>query len=398
MSLDTSSAGDERVGDGANSEALEEAVSAAEVVLANRFGAAITLVDPQDLAGSGPAVVARVKVDSSPFSLPRTLVIKHYPGSRNQRPDPFAVEAASYQLFTALSSEDRICPELIGHDGKHRVLVLEDLGRAPTLEDKLCVGDSRSAERSLLSWARALGQMHASTTHREQDFNALLRRLGATTPPAERVGAVVLAQLPVVLERVLGVVTPGSVRERAAEAIESARMSALRAFSPVDLSPENNLVTNTGVRFLDFERGCVRNPLIDVAHLRVPFAFWDGALALPAGMSDAMIAAWRSEVSGVWPELTDDEVLARGLLHGELLCVWMQTHQTLAELAAEREEGRHGTHPGRAAALVEGWRDLAKQAATAGATDVATHAEAVADAVDARFGPDLRLPLYPSFR
>lgn len=394
MSLDTSSAGGERVGDGATSEALAAVVAAAELVLARRFGAAITLGDAQDLAGSGPAVVARVKVDTSPFSLPRTLVVKHYPGSQSQRPDPFAVEAASYQLFTALSSEERICPELIGHDADHRVLVLEDLGRAPTLEDKLCVGDSRAAERALLSWARALGRMHAATAHREQDFNALLRRLGATAPVSDDLGTAALAELPPLLADVLGVETSAEVAAWAAEAMTQVCGPGLRAFSPVDLSPENNLVTNAGVRFLDFERGCVRNPLIDVAHLRVPFAFWEGALALPAGMSDAMIAAWGSEVAGVWPELADHDRLTRGLLHGELVCVWMQTHQTLPALVLADED----VPSSEAAALVAGWRDLAAQAGRAGAEAIVEHAHRVADTVDARFGPGLRLAVYPAFR
>ena len=38
---------------------------------------------------------------------------------------------------------------------------------------------------ALLSWARSLGRLHASTAGREADFNALLRRLGgpAKTDP-----------------------------------------------------------------------------------------------------------------------------------------------------------------------------------------------------------------------
>ena len=58
MTVDTSSAGDAGVGAGAE-HAVAAAVAAGESVLSRRFGSAITLVAPEDLAGSGPATVVR---------------------------------------------------------------------------------------------------------------------------------------------------------------------------------------------------------------------------------------------------------------------------------------------------------------------------------------------------
>lgn len=392
MHVDTPSTGDKRVRSDPENPALSAAVAAGESVLARRFGSPITLSEPEDLAGSGPAVVIRVRVSSSPFALPRTLVVKHYPPAPIAGPDSFAAEAAGYQLFTALTSEERMCPEPIGHDGDRRVLVLSDLGRAPTLEDKLRQPDARSAERVLLSWARALGRMHAATARREADFNALLRRLGGRSScdgPGRRDA---VTALPAVLREALGIETPGAVVTQVAEAEVNVRTGPYRAFSPVDLSPENNLVTSSGVRFLDFEHGCVRNALIDVAHLRVPFAFWPGARALPAGMSDAMIAAWRAEVAPTWPRLRDDELFAAALLKGQLLCVWTQTAKELPGLAGPGDSSMT-----RAAALELWWRDLATQARLRGAAAIADHAGLVADALDSRFGPGLRLEPYPAF-
>lgn len=387
MRVDTPSADDERVADGPEEKALQDAVSAAEWVLANRFGSPIKLADPQDLAGSGPAVVVRARVTSSPFSLPKTLVIKHYRDSAG-----FATEAASYQLFTALTSEQRMCPEPIGHDSTRRVLVLSDLGRAPTLEDKLRLTDARVAERALLSWARALGRMHATTARREADFNTLLRRLGGGKPGASELFTDV-EPLSIVLSEVLGVETSPVVLAQVTAAAARVQAGRFRAFSPVDLSPENNLVTSDGVRFLDFEHGCVRNALIDVAHLRVPFAFWHGALGLPAGMSEAMIAGWRAEVLPTWPALADDEAFAAALLDSQLLCVWTQTYRELPGLAGPPQAGPTS----RVAALESWWRELAVRAERAAAGALAEHAHTVAAALDARFGPGLELAMYPAF-
>lgn len=412
MTVDASSTDDPVVRAETEPLAAETAVAASEAVLAQRFGSSITLVDAEDLGGSGPATVIRARVASSSFALPRTLVIKHYPGTTPATgSDPFAREATSYQLFTALSPEDRVCPELLAHSAEHRLLVIEDLGRAPTLQDTLAGGDSRAAETALLSWARSLGKMHFSTAGREDDFNALLRRLSSRSRSDEDVRsgagegspadgaeepspATAAAEVPALLSDRLGVSTPDRVRDAVLAAGEHVGSPAYRAFSPVDLWPDNNLMTSDGVRFLDFERGRVRSAFVDIAHFRVPFAFSPRPLALPAGMSEAMIAAWRAEVAELWPALADDDTLSTSLLDAQLVLVWWSTWCDLPGLADVRETGAVG----RAAALVTWWRDLAEYADRGGRVEVATHAAAVADALERRFGPGVQLALYPAFR
>lgn len=402
MTVDTSSTGDSTVGQGAPSPTstapVAAAVAAAEAVLAERFGSAIELVDAEDLAGSGPATVVRARVKSSPFALPRTLVIKHYPDEPGPgEPDPFAREAASYQLFTALPVDDRVCPEMLAHGGAKRVLVIDDLGRVPTLEDKLRERDSRGAETALLSWARSLGRMHFTTASREADFDALLRRLSVRAKGEVRArGLADDDVLPVVacvdlLRDSLGVDTGDAVRDIVERAAAQTRSPAYRAFSPVELWPDNNLVVGDGVRFLDFERGTVRSALLDAAHLRVAFVSSPDPMALPAGMSEAMVAAWRAEVTAIWPALADDDTLTALLLEMQMLVVWHATWRHLPDLAG-------GDAPRRTAAvLVHWWRGLAGYADRGGEAALAAHSKAVADALDARFGPDLELPFYPAF-
>ena len=380
--------------------AVEAAIEAGEAVLSQRFGSEIRLEEAEDLAGTGPATVVRVRVASQSFDLPRTLVVKHYPAvpvetSTAGDPDPFAQEAVSYQLFTALSPQDRMCPELMAHDGSRRVLVIEDLGDLATLEDALHGRDPRTAEIALLSWARALGRLHATTAGREADFNALLRRLGAAArvehesdPSSAR------DQLPGLLERMLGVSTPDDVCTTFEQAMERIANSSCRAFSPVQLWPDNNLVTDSGLRFLDFEMGRVRSALLDAGHLWAPFVSSADALALPAGMRESMVAAWRAEIQPVWPALHDDDAFAASLFDAQLQLVWLHTWRLLAGL----ETGVARLRAHRAAALRERWSRLAEQATAVGVEPVAGHAAAVASAIDGKFGPGLELPLYPAFR
>ncbi|MEU0797134.1 phosphotransferase, partial [Amycolatopsis sp. NPDC005961] len=245
-------------------------------------------------------------------------------------------------------------------------------------------------------WARSLGRLHASTAGREADFNALLRRLGgpAKTDPGDGDGDELGSRVPAVIQERLGIPAPDEVLAQVAAAREQADSAGFRAFSPVELSPDNNLVTGESVRFLDFEYGCVRSVLVDAAHLRLPFASWPDALALPAGMSEAMIAAWRAEVVAVWPALADDEALAAHLTSSELLRVWLITGEELGSL----DLSRHAAPVSREAALVTWWRDLARHAGYVRMTAVSEFAARVAAALAARLGPHADLAFYPAFR
>jgi hypothetical protein len=380
---------------------VSETMAAAQLVLSHRFGAAVRLAAPEDLGGSGESTVIRVRVAASPFSLPRTLVVKRYgppePGAPN---DAFVQEAVSYQLFTALASDERMCPEMFAHDGRERLVVLEDLGRSPTLADKLLGNDPKAAERALLSWARSLGKLHASTAGREQDFEALSRRLGRpkSVDPLVGQGRQALTELPGLLAASLGVETPAALHDRAMSAARLVDSPRHRAFSPSDACPDNNVITSKGVRFLDFEGGCWRDVLLDAGYLRVPFPSCWCSYALPAGMIEAMVAAWRSEAATVWPDLDDDSVLAPGLLDAQVFWVWLSTWWFLPAPSAEDLplEGELRA-PRRSVALRSRWLRLASDAERAGEHQLADHALTVVGALEQRFGAS-DLPRYPAFR
>nr|WP_211239409.1 hypothetical protein [Actinokineospora inagensis] len=375
-------------------------VVAAESVLTKRFGARIRLAEPEDLGGSERSIVLRVKVAASPFSLPRTLAVKRYvhPAGTATR-DSWVREAVSYQLFTALAAEDRMCPELFAHDPGTNLLVMEDLGRAPTLAEKLHGDDARAAEGALLSWARSLGRLHASTAGREADFDALLRRLSPpkSKDPLTVDGPIAVEALPLLLRTEYGVVTSAAAHDAARRTLALLDTARHRAFSPSDSCPDNNLITNRGVRFLDFEGGCVRNMMFDAAYLTVPFPSCWCAYALPPGMTDAMLAAWRAEVRVMWPDLDDDTVLLPRLLDAQVFWVWLTTWQYLTVPDVEQlGSGGAVSRPHQADVLVARWAGLAAAARRAHAVEVAEHAEGVVTALTARFG-ERSLPLYPAF-
>ncbi|MHA6782490.1 hypothetical protein ACVGOW_16095 [Pseudonocardia saturnea] len=380
------------------------ALAAAERLLTRRAGASVVLADPEDLGGSDRSVVARARVARNPFSLPRTLVVKHYlaepePGT----PDPFRHEVASCQLFTALPEDARPSPVLIAHDPASRLLVLEDLGRSSTLADALFGPDPAAAQRCLLSWARALGRMQAATAGRESDFGALLRRLGerAWRDPVADDARAALAAVPELLEDALGVRVPAAALQQAHDTARLLGGTRYRAFSPSDTCPDNNLVTSRGVRFVDFEGGCFRDVVLDAAYFRVPFPACEASFALPDGMPAVMLEAWRNEIAGMWPDLDDPALLEARLLDAQLLWVWLCTWWLLPRI--RERDGMLGADPTRtpriSTALAHYWREMAGAAAAVGRDASAELGVAVSDALRARH-PDTApsLSVYPAFR
>jgi len=164
MSVETTTGSSDAIG-GIES-AVSETVARAEQVLSHRFGATIgwptgaSRWQRQVDRGAGPCRVLTLL----PPAHPRGEALR--PGRAAAGRDAFVQEAVSYQLFTAFSPEDRMCPEMFAHDGAARLVVLGGPRRAPTLENKAAGHDAKAAERALLSWSRSLGRLHASTAGR----------------------------------------------------------------------------------------------------------------------------------------------------------------------------------------------------------------------------------------
>ncbi|MCD2095747.1 kinase [Rhodococcus rhodochrous] len=369
---------------------VSEVVHAAEALLTRRTGATVTLTDPVDLGGSGRSVVVRVRVAANPFSLPRTLVLKQVPasrgtghvdfrGSETDEQIAFLREAVSYQFTTALAKDHRPGAELLAYDFEARLLVLSDLGDATTLSEVLR-NSSEAAGNTLMALAQALGRMHAATVGREEDFAALLRRadVARVADAVSQQALDAVRGVPELLEADFGLSVPESVRERAERASKLFTGGRFRAFSPSDLCPDNIVVGDAGVQFLDYEWGGFRDATLDIAYALSSFPLCLCSVPLSVDRIRAMADAWRAEVVAMWPQLAYDEVLEERLLDALLACIWLSTHLFLPEdharIASVRE---HGLSVPRIPALRARWSLLAEFATATGHDDVAAHARDV---------------------
>jgi hypothetical protein len=118
-------------------------------------------------------------------------------------------------------------------------------------------------------------------------------------------------------------------------------------------------------------------------------------------MSEAMVAAWRSEVVEVWPDLEDPDRLARRMLDAQVLWVWLCTMLLLPKgLAEDGPIGPDVTRSPRALlALTHYWTQLAKDAANGGKPATVELAESMVRELGKRLGDGpTELPLYPAFQ
>ncbi|KPH17313.1 MULTISPECIES: kinase [Rhodococcus] len=384
---------------------VSEVVAAAEQLLTRRTGAPVTLVDPVDLGGSGRTVVLRVRVAENPFSLPRTLVIKqvrdNFQGATKTAialpsasegdfdvETAFLREAVSYQFANALAKDARPGAELLASDLDARLLILSDLGDATAISVRLEDSDPDTVTYTLMAMAQAMGRMHAATVGREDDFTALLRRAEVahcSDEVADQVGRAV-AGVPAMLVESLGIDVSSDILEQVQHAQTLFSGGRFRAFSPSDLCPDNIIVNDDGVQFLDYEWGGYRDALLDITYALVSFPGCLCNIDLTEERASAMVDAWRAEVVGMWPALADEAELGRRIVEAQLIWVWLSTYLYLPEdhsrIAAVRE---HYLSIPRADALVGRWARLARSAQLAGNDAVEAHARDVVAALRTEF-------------
>lgn len=366
------------------------AVQAAERLLTARAGSPVSLADPEDLGGSGRTEVVRVRVAQNPFSGDRTLVIKVLGDADAVSGEAFIREVASYKYATALPNESRPGPQLIAFDLSARVLVLSDLGDGKSMSELLGSDDAGATTNAVNAWGQALGRMHAATVGGEGDFAALLRQ-GAEGIAVDALRGQFEAAVdaaPRVISDYFGLTVDPEVLAALQKAAEMFREGDHRAFSPSDVGPENILINDDGVQFMDYEWGGFRDASLDIAYALVTFMPWlasdidDRRVDLETSMLDA----WRSEVQAIWPSLGSDRELGRKAVHARLAWVWLSTLWMLP--VDETEVGRSDEPHGLALStsdprvIVDRWAGLADAARRSGLPELATFADTVGQALD----------------
>jgi hypothetical protein len=257
----------------------------------------LTLSDPVPLAGSDRSSVLRCRTSAN-----GTVVVKSYPASESGA-EGFAAEYAGLTFIAGTGAG----PDLLAADGNHRVIVMSDLGTAPSLADLLLGAAPDHAAGALLDWALACGDLAVRTAGRRQVFVGPATA-GDTQHWLERR----IWQVPGLLSD-LSIEVPSELDDDLWQVASLLTASPFEVFSPGDICPDNNLITAAGVKFIDFESAGLYSAFLDAAYLRMPFSTCWCVFRLPDELARSAEACYRDLLSGTYPELAADEIWQPGV-------------------------------------------------------------------------------------
>lgn len=365
-------------------------VEAAAAVMSRYLRTPVGL-EPASAPGGDDKPVLRCRLNSAPSTAPRTVILKHVAqGPRESRHGLFN-EWAALRFLSQLELDPQASPMFYGGDLQEGVLVLEDLGAGRSLADVLLGSDAATAEATLISFAQALGRMHAASIPRLAEYRRLRAELG---PPGGE-AIIKASSLMTEFERALGSV--GLSLHGAADDIRAvvsgvAHPAGFLALVHGDACPSNERLVDQRVVLLDFATAGLRHALLDGVCGRVPFPSCWCARRLPTHIPPLMEEAYRSELVRGCPAAKDDAAFA--IAAATATAYWLIETTTVALAAMPFRDWQWGisTIGQRLALRVALFTELSEQTGSYRAL-----AALLARLVDLLGLADQHMPLYPAF-
>jgi hypothetical protein len=198
----------------------------------------------------------------------------------------------------------------------------------------------------------------------------------------------------------LGITVPAAAQQEARDTARLLGGTRYRAFSPSDTCPDNNLVTSRGGAVRRLRGRLLPRRRARRGLLPVPFPGCEASFALPDGMAETMLEAWRNEIASVWPDL-DEPTGSTGACSTPSCCGCGVHLVAAAADPAARHGGRAGRHPlpRISTTLAHYWARMAEAAQATGHDASADLGRAVAAALRQRHDDaPASLPVFPAFR
>jgi Ser/Thr protein kinase RdoA (MazF antagonist) len=280
--------------------ALSEAETrAAEALLARAWGAGVSVRAAEPIWDRAHVVRLRLAAD-------RSVVMKKRAGG-----DTFEVELAALEYLNGMP--ESVAPRLVGADAEAGIVLMEDLGPGPSLADSLLTGDRARVRADLVSYAEALGSMHAWSMGRPPDS-----RLG-TPPWPDAVARGKDAFLGMAAS--LGLATAGAGTE-----IDQLSLmlndTGYQGLVHGDVCPDNVRFLDGRCRIFDFEHSGWGAVTFDASYLLAPFPSCWCFGRLPASVAAPAMAAYRGQLEAAGIDLGPSWDLAMTAALGAWILAW----------------------------------------------------------------------------
>jgi len=239
----------------------------------------------------------------------RSVVMK-----RRADPDTFGVELAALEYLNGMP--EPVAPRLLGADADAGIVLIEDLGPGPSLADSLLTGDRSRVRADLVSYAEALGAMHAWSMGQPRH-----PRLG--TPPwpdavAEGKGAFLGAAVSLGL----AAAAAGSEIDQLSLMLNEAGYHGL---VHGDACPDNVRFLDGRCRIFDFDHSGWGAVTLDASYLLAPFPSCWCFGRLPASVAAPAMSAYRGRLQAAGIDLGPSWDRAMTAALGAWIIAWGDT-------------------------------------------------------------------------
>jgi len=256
-----------------------------------------------------------------PFDdLGESVIVKRGRGAGEFRSEAAMMqnEIAALRFLTA--NELPFGPRFITCDIEAGIVVMEDLGDGPSLEDLLFDDDPRAAIDGLVAFGTALGELHAATAGHADAFLTAQGQQGSGWIGSEAVGPMGTSYrssweaLRTSIGAHPGLPQPRDVRpDIDAMLLTLAPTAPYLAMTNGDPCPANTRFASGVLRFLDFEMATFHHALLDLTALHMPFPACPCWSLMPDDAAAPAIQAWRDAFVRHHPGVLDDEEYFAGV-------------------------------------------------------------------------------------
>jgi hypothetical protein len=226
------------------------------------------------------------------------------------------------QFLTETSGGPSPTPRFYAGDRDHGLLALEDLGASKGLDQALLGADPAYAEAMLVAFAATLGRLHALTTGKQAEFEHIRGGLGPRKSIKSADWGDWFATALRDMAKVAGIEpTLGIDEELRVIAENLAEPGPFHAYLHNDPCPDNCLITDDGLKLIDFEFGGYGHALRDGIYGRIHFPTCWCVNRLPEHVPPKMEAAYRAELIKGCSEAADDERFYQAVVEACAACV-----------------------------------------------------------------------------
>jgi|GEM_PF-1909659 len=334
-------------------------------VLSDELGEEIRLQAGETFITDG-SVVVRCKVIDCGSNLPASIIVKKTREDEfGYHPDSSETPNSAHWLFSdwaaaeflgSVPSDVPFSPKLYGGSRELGLIILEDLGdgEQPNTYDALLANDPQLAEQTLIEHVSLIGQLHAATIGRDEEYRRIRKSLGALPKPeklfqdpwadarnhplqaSEIEEAIKLYRT--VFEN-LGIRAETDVADEIefiASAVE-ARPKQFLAFCKGDQNAAGDYIRqDSKPRLFDFGASGFRHALVEGMPARFT---WGCMMQIPKRIKPLMDAPYKAQLMKKHPEITD-EVFKRAMIEaGARWHIFHVVHRLPDALSGDRQRG-----------------------------------------------------------